>query len=230
MTSDDGPLVNLDFEETHAKANFPAGTTAGGTTTVIAAVHHHQHQDREPSSNNIRPSLLLVNGTGPFGGVAGTTGGGEPSLTTPRSANVDKSKAKRHHHHEISAADLSSSDYERSGSVNSLSTTDDHFVGGGSSSNNNNSLSLIPEVHFEGITLDSGIDRESQPLLGGREHEITYNQFPDDPHFSDLVYSAEIAIDAGIYPERIYQGSSGSYFVKNPANLPLGSRRQSSGS
>ncbi|XP_055607404.1 phosphatidylinositol 4-kinase type 2-alpha-like isoform X1 [Uranotaenia lowii] len=77
------------------------------------------------------------------------------------------------------------------------------------------SITLIPEVHF---TLDSAIDRESQPLLGGREHEITYNQFPDDPHFSDLVYSAEIAIDAGIYPERIYQGSSGSYFVKNPAN------------
>ncbi|XP_065079623.1 phosphatidylinositol 4-kinase type 2-alpha isoform X4 [Ochlerotatus camptorhynchus] len=44
------------------------------------------------------------------------------------------------------------------------------------------------------------------------------NDIPDDPHFSDLVYSAEIAIDAGIYPERIYQGSSGSYFVKNPAN------------
>ncbi|XP_049536583.1 uncharacterized protein LOC125951662 [Anopheles darlingi] len=45
-----------------------------------------------------------------------------------------------------------------------------------------------------------------------------YNDIPDDPHFSDLVYSAEIAIDGGIYPERIYQGSSGSYFVKNPAN------------
>uniref|UniRef100_A0A182QQL3 Phosphatidylinositol 4-kinase type 2 n=1 Tax=Anopheles farauti TaxID=69004 RepID=A0A182QQL3_9DIPT len=75
----------------------------------------------------------------------------------------------------------------------------------------------LPDVSFEGITLDSGIDRESQPLLGSRDHEITYNQFPDDPHFSDLVYSAEIAIDAGIYPERIYQGSSGSYFVKNPA-------------
>uniref|UniRef100_A0A4Y0BIA3 Phosphatidylinositol 4-kinase type 2 n=1 Tax=Anopheles funestus TaxID=62324 RepID=A0A4Y0BIA3_ANOFN len=44
-----------------------------------------------------------------------------------------------------------------------------------------------------------------------------YNDISDDPHFSDLVYSAEIAIDAGIYPERIYQGSSGSYFVKNPA-------------
>jgi len=41
--------------------------------------------------------------------------------------------------------------------------------------------------------------------------------FADDPYFSDLVYQAEVAIDAGIYPERIYQGSSGSYFVKNPA-------------
>lgn len=48
-------------------------------------------------------------------------------------------------------------------------------------------------------------------------HEILVCFFVDDPHFSDLVYQAEIAIDAGIYPDRIYQGSSGSYFVKNPA-------------
>lgn len=43
----------------------------------------------------------------------------------------------------------------------------------------------------------------------------------DDPNFSDLVYQAEIAIDAGILPERIYQGSSGSYFVKNPSNVSI---------
>lgn len=41
----------------------------------------------------------------------------------------------------------------------------------------------------------------------------------DDPQFSDLVYQTEIAIDAGIYPERIYQGSSGSYFVKNTTGV-----------
>lgn len=46
-----------------------------------------------------------------------------------------------------------------------------------------------------------------------------FSLFLDDPNFSDLVYQAEIAIDAGIYPDRIYQGSSGSYFVKNPANV-----------
>ncbi|XP_065079622.1 phosphatidylinositol 4-kinase type 2-alpha isoform X3 [Ochlerotatus camptorhynchus] len=202
MTSD-GPLVNLDFEETNAKANFPAGATTT-TTTVIAAVHH---PEREATSNR-----SLANG-GSFVGsrrVAGGGGGGDPALT--RSANVDKSKTKQH---EINV-DLSS-DFDRN-SVNSLSTSTaatEDLIGSGTGAS---SLSLITEVHFEGITLDSGIDRESQPLLGGREHEITYNQFPDDPHFSDLVYSAEIAIDAGIYPERIYQGSSGSYFVKNPAN------------
>lgn len=37
----------------------------------------------------------------------------------------------------------------------------------------------------------------------------------DDPAFSELINQSEQAIDRGIYPERIYQGSSGSYFVKN---------------
>lgn len=37
----------------------------------------------------------------------------------------------------------------------------------------------------------------------------------DDPGFSDLIAQSDLAIDRGIYPERIYQGSSGSYFVKN---------------
>lgn len=41
------------------------------------------------------------------------------------------------------------------------------------------------------------------------------NEFKDEPEYSQLVRDAENAIDNGIYPERIYQGSSGSYFVKN---------------
>lgn len=43
--------------------------------------------------------------------------------------------------------------------------------------------------------------------------------FLDDPQFSELVWQAELAIDNGIFPERIYQGSSGSYFVKNPTGV-----------
>ena len=39
--------------------------------------------------------------------------------------------------------------------------------------------------------------------------------FLDDPEFSDVIRETEMAIEQGVYPERIYQGSSGSYFVKN---------------
>ncbi|XP_060517840.1 phosphatidylinositol 4-kinase type 2-alpha isoform X2 [Cylas formicarius] len=74
---------------------------------------------------------------------------------------------------------------------------------------------LVPEVTFD-TNLDSpGLNRESQPLLGGLD--VSYNQFPDDPGFSELVWQSEVAIDNGIFPERISQGSSGSYFVKNSA-------------
>ncbi|XP_023177014.1 phosphatidylinositol 4-kinase type 2-alpha isoform X2 [Drosophila hydei] len=39
-----------------------------------------------------------------------------------------------------------------------------------------------------------------------------------DPLFSEIVAQAEYAIEQGVLPERIYQGSSGSYFVKNASN------------
>lgn len=48
------------------------------------------------------------------------------------------------------------------------------------------------------------------------------NIFPDDPDFTAMVRDCEQAIDEGVYPERIYQGSSGSYFVKNPHNKVIG--------
>ncbi|XP_059957304.1 phosphatidylinositol 4-kinase type 2-alpha isoform X2 [Mesoplodon densirostris] len=42
------------------------------------------------------------------------------------------------------------------------------------------------------------------------------NEFPEDPEFEAVVRQAEVAIERCIFPERIYQGSSGSYFVKDP--------------
>lgn len=41
----------------------------------------------------------------------------------------------------------------------------------------------------------------------------------DDASFSNLVLQAEVAIDNGIFPERISQGSSGSYFVKDGSGV-----------
>ncbi|NXD31384.1 P4K2A kinase, partial [Spelaeornis formosus] len=45
------------------------------------------------------------------------------------------------------------------------------------------------------------------------------NDFPEDPEFADVVRRAELASERGIFPERISQGSSGSYFVKDPQGV-----------
>lgn len=60
-------------------------------------------------------------------------------------------------------------------------------------------------------------NRESTPLLGRTDAEYgdVDNNFPEDPDYTQMIHNAEIAIEHGIYPERIYQGSSGSYFVKS---------------
>lgn len=48
--------------------------------------------------------------------------------------------------------------------------------------------------------------------------------FTDDPQFNEVLNQAQIAIDHEVYPERIYQGSSGSYFVKNRRGVSLKSK------
>jgi hypothetical protein len=48
------------------------------------------------------------------------------------------------------------------------------------------------------------------------------NEFPEDPEFEAVVRQAELATERGIFPERIYQGSSGSYFVKDPQGVRAG--------
>ena len=64
--------------------------------------------------------------------------------------------------------------------------------------------------------------RESEPLLQpvrSRSRNSSsledWNTFADDPEFTAIIHEAENAIDRGVYPERISQGSSGSYFVKD---------------
>ena len=46
-----------------------------------------------------------------------------------------------------------------------------------------------------------------------------FNLFPEDPEFADIIQRAEQAIETGVFPERISQGSSGSYFVKDPKGV-----------
>lgn len=48
------------------------------------------------------------------------------------------------------------------------------------------------------------------------------NTFLEDPEFADIVLKAEQAIEIGVFPERISQGSSGSYFVKDSKRNIIG--------
>ncbi|XP_052402797.1 phosphatidylinositol 4-kinase type 2-alpha [Carassius gibelio] len=71
-----------------------------------------------------------------------------------------------------------------------------------------------------------GRSRERQPLLdrdrGASPRDPHRNEFPEDPEFREIIRKAERAIEEGIYPERIYQGSSGSYFVKDSTGKTIG--------
>lgn len=90
---------------------------------------------------------------------------------------------------------------------------------------------LLPDVTFGGasgppvFTVGSpcagAAARENQPLLSSMDNDYSFNHWPDDSTFTDLVRQAEMAVENGIYPERISQGSSGSYFVRNPENVVI---------
>lgn len=47
------------------------------------------------------------------------------------------------------------------------------------------------------------------------------NIFLDDPEFAELILRTEQAIECGVFPERISQGSSGSYFAKDPKGVSM---------
>ncbi|KAL9982340.1 hypothetical protein ACROYT_G004370 [Oculina patagonica] len=65
------------------------------------------------------------------------------------------------------------------------------------------------------------VERSRSRMDSHSDTEYQGNHF-DDPEFTSIIHSAEQAIDVGILPERIYQGSSGSYFVKDKEGKKIG--------
>ncbi|XP_067418662.1 phosphatidylinositol 4-kinase type 2-beta [Emydura macquarii macquarii] len=65
-------------------------------------------------------------------------------------------------------------------------------------------------------------DRETRIAPGNAGSTAEMNLFLDDPEFAEIVLRTEQAIECGIFPERISQGSSGSYFVKDPKGKTIG--------
>jgi hypothetical protein len=80
-----------------------------------------------------------------------------------------------------------------------------------SSAANRNTTEYQPLLSDSGNLSDDQIDAEFVHL--------SCNNFESDPEFNDFVKQVEQAIDAGVLPQRIYEGSSGSYFAKNPQNV-----------
>ncbi|XP_030644000.1 phosphatidylinositol 4-kinase type 2-beta [Chanos chanos] len=66
----------------------------------------------------------------------------------------------------------------------------------------------------------SSSDKENLASPGNSSGD--FNHFPEDPAFGEIVQRAEQAIENGVFPERISQGSSGSYFVKDPKGKIIG--------
>lgn len=101
---------------------------------------------------------------------------------------------------------------------------------------------LLPDVGYTSAS-GSGTSRntprlkknkrgENTPLIRGPRSrnrsdyedldDEAFNNWPNDPGFTELIRAAENAIEEGVDPVRIYQGSSGSYFVKNTQGKTIG--------
>uniref|UniRef100_A0A8C8S6B3 Phosphatidylinositol 4-kinase type 2 n=1 Tax=Pelusios castaneus TaxID=367368 RepID=A0A8C8S6B3_9SAUR len=65
-------------------------------------------------------------------------------------------------------------------------------------------------------------DRETRVAPGNAGSTAEMNLFLDDPEFAEIVLRTEQAIECGVFPERISQGSSGSYFVKDSKGKIIG--------
>lgn len=76
----------------------------------------------------------------------------------------------------------------------------------------------MPSGEYQPLLLtdnDNDNDSDNDSNAGSDFVQLSVNNFEDDPEFSDFMKQVEFAIDKGIMPQRIYEGSSGSYFAKN---------------
>ncbi|XP_066927002.1 phosphatidylinositol 4-kinase type 2-alpha-like [Clytia hemisphaerica] len=81
-------------------------------------------------------------------------------------------------------------------------------------SSSNNHYAVYPSNSEQSPLLSKCTDSDSDsPFV---------NNIENDPDFSKVIRSTEEAIYMGILPERIYQGSSGSYFVKDKSKRVIG--------
>ncbi|XP_052402390.1 phosphatidylinositol 4-kinase type 2-beta-like [Carassius gibelio] len=81
---------------------------------------------------------------------------------------------------------------------------------------------LSPRAGREKRTRRNRHSSSSENLASPGNSSGEFNHFPEDPEFAEIIQRAEQAIENGVFPERISQGSSGSYFVKDPKGKIIG--------
>lgn len=87
-----------------------------------------------------------------------------------------------------------------------------------------NGPTLIAKMHrnineYQPLLNGSGSNISDDQQDGSDFVHLSCNHFESDPEFNDIVKKVEFAIDHDILPQRIYEGSSGSYFCKNSENV-----------
>jgi len=204
MAQNNGLLVDVDIESPRSTAGAGAG----------ASVH---------IDKNTKEILTLT--------------GGEDEVNSNLFDAIE-SISTYHKHEESSGEGEKHRQRERINSVDSTNSIRSYDSTGVESAHSGEAL--LPDVSYN--SGGSGAARtprqkksrrgENTPLIGGRrsrnrsEYEDlddeTFNNWPNDPSFTELVRQAEAAIDHGVDPVRIYQGSSGSYFVKNTEGKTIG--------
>jgi phosphatidylinositol 4-kinase type 2 len=80
-----------------------------------------------------------------------------------------------------------------------------------------NSKSNKHHGEYQPLLTNSGAEMTDDPDMDMNSDfvHLSCNHFDNDPEFNEIVKKVEFAIDHDIYPQRIYEGSSGSYFAKN---------------
>ena len=98
--------------------------------------------------------------------------------------------------------------------------------GSGARSSEHQPLLLSSSANGEEVSDDEHADHSmtaaAHNLSGADESDFVHlscNHFDSDPEFNEIVKMVEFAIDHNILPQRIYEGSSGSYFCKNSQNV-----------
>ncbi|XP_018788371.1 PREDICTED: phosphatidylinositol 4-kinase type 2-alpha isoform X2 [Bactrocera latifrons] len=197
---------------------------------VVTTTAQHQRASSSGSQNGIfssSSSTSSVSGSNNIAHSSPQYGSGETSPTHQADVNRRVSPLLSP---SLSSVTATSHNFQTKSNQLVSSTLHRHY----DSADDGDEICLVPEVDYEGASImDAGSDnRESQPLLGGHgyssssggrdRNELTVNTFMDDPAFNEVVLQVETAITAGVMPERIYQGSSGSYFVKNAEGKILG--------